>query len=147
MLSLLLGTAFLSRQVWGLISDRIGGLNAVLLGSGAQATAMTAFLFTQGEAGLFAVSAAFGLGFSGLIPSYMLAAREIFPSREASWRIPTLLLCSGTGMAGGGWIAGLLYDHFGHYGPSFMTGIAFNLANFAVVALLVSRQYRRFARA
>ena len=26
MLSVLLGTAFLSRQIWGAISDRIGGL-------------------------------------------------------------------------------------------------------------------------
>ena len=33
MLSVLLGTAFLSRQVWGVISDRIGGLATVLIGS------------------------------------------------------------------------------------------------------------------
>src|SRR5438552_6366321 len=31
MLSVLLGTAFLSRQIWGLISDRLGGLQTVLL--------------------------------------------------------------------------------------------------------------------
>ena len=34
MLSVLLGTAFLSRQIWGAISDRIGGLATVLIGSG-----------------------------------------------------------------------------------------------------------------
>jgi hypothetical protein len=33
MLSVLLGTAFLSRQVWGVISYRIGGLPTVLSGS------------------------------------------------------------------------------------------------------------------
>ena len=33
MLSVLLGTAFISRQFWGWVSDRIGGLNTVLTGS------------------------------------------------------------------------------------------------------------------
>ena len=45
--------------------------------------------------GLFTVAAAFGLGFSGIIPAYVLALRELFPASEASWRIPTLLLFSG----------------------------------------------------
>src|SRR6478752_8335666 len=80
MLSVLLGTAFLSRQIWGAISDRIGGLATVLIGSAWQAASMTAFLFTQSEAGLFTVAAAFGLGFSGIIPAYVLALRELFPA-------------------------------------------------------------------
>ncbi|HET9904676.1 MAG TPA: MFS transporter [Xanthobacteraceae bacterium] len=147
MLSLLLGTAFVSRQIWGLISDRIGGLHTVIICSACQAAAMTAFLVTQGEGALFIVSAAFGLGFSGLIPAYVLATRELFPSAEASWRIPVILLCSGSGMATGGWLAGFLYDRFGFYGPSFATGIAFNLANFAVVAILVARLHMGSARA
>jgi MFS family permease len=147
MLSLLLGTAFMSRQVWGLISDRIGGLHTVIICSASQMAAMTAFLLTQQESGLFVVSAAFGLGFSGLIPAYVLATRELFPAAEASWRIPIILLCSGSGMATGGWLAGLLYDRFGYYGPSFATGIAFNLANFAVVAILVARLHLAPARA
>src|SRR5580704_1468384 len=72
MLSVLFGTAFLSRQIWGVISDRIGGLATVLIGSAWQAASMTAFLLTQNEAGLFTVAAAFGLGFSGIIPAYVL---------------------------------------------------------------------------
>jgi MFS family permease len=140
MLSVLLGTAFISRQIWGLIADNIRGLNTVLIGSAAQAVTMTAFLLTQDEAGLFTVAAAFGLGFSGLIPAYVLAVRDLFPVREASWRIPVLLLCSGSGMATGGWLAGVMYDHYGFYAPAFATGIGFNLLNFAVVAILVARQ-------
>ena len=38
MLSLLLGIGFVFRQVWGLISDRIGGLTTVLIGSASQAS-------------------------------------------------------------------------------------------------------------
>jgi MFS family permease len=143
MLSVLLGTAFLSRQVWGAISDRIGGINTVLIGSAWQATALTALLLTQNEIGLFTVTAAFGLGFSGIIPAYVLAARELFPPAEASWRIPTLLLFSGAGMGAGSWIAGLLYDHFGYYAPAFAAGVGANLLNLLVVCILVGRQRHR----
>ena len=101
---------------------------------------MTGFLLTQNEAGLFAVAAAFGLGFSGIIPAYVVAIRDLFPAQEASWRVPTLLLFSGSGMAAGGWFAGLIYDFAGFYGAAFAVGIAFNLAHLAVVGPLVLRQ-------
>jgi MFS family permease len=140
MLSVLLGTAFLSRQIWGAISDRIGGLATVLIGSAWQCSAMIAFLLTQSETGLFTVSAAFGLGFSGIIPAYVLALRELFPAAEASWRIPTLLLFTAIGMATGGWLAGLLYDHYGYYAPAFAAGIGSNILNLLVVGTLVMRQ-------
>ena len=142
MLSVLLGTAFLSRQIWGAISDRIGGLTTVLIGSAWQAASMTAFLLTQNEIGLFTITAVFGLGFSGIIPAYVLAVRELFPPSQASWRIPTLLLFSGGGMGAGSWIAGLLYDHFGYYTPAFTAGIGANLLNLLVISILVGRQFR-----
>jgi MFS family permease len=145
MLSVLLGTAFVSRQFWGWVSDRMGGLNTVLTGSIFQILAMTAFIFTQDEIGLFTVSAAFGLGFAGIIPAYVLAIREFFPASEAYWRIPALLLCSGSGMALGGWIAGALYDHFGTYAPAFAAGVAANAVNLAIVGALVFRQRSRAA--
>ncbi len=142
MLSLLLACAFVGRQFWGFVADRYGGLRAVLAGSACQAAAMTGFLLTQNEAGLFLVSAAFGLGFSGIIPAYVLAIRELFPASEASWRVPTLLLCSGSGMAAGGWMAGAIYDYAGFYAAAFAAGIVFNLANLVVVGALVLRQSR-----
>jgi len=142
MLSVLLGTGFLSRQFWGWLSDRIGGLKTVLLSSLCQALAMTAFEFTQDETGLFTVSAFFGFGFSGLVPAYVLAIRELFPSSEASWRVPIMMMCSGSGMAAGGWIAGALYDHFGFYGAAFAAGIFANILNLAVVGFLVARSWR-----
>jgi MFS family permease len=145
MLSVLLGTAFLSRQIWGAISDRIGGLATVLIGSAWQSASMTAFLFTQNEAGLFTIAAAFGLGFSGIIPAYVLALRELFPASEASWRIPTLLLFSGGGMALGGWLAGILYDYFGYYAPAFVAGIGANILNLILIGILVGRGRARAA--
>jgi MFS family permease len=146
MLSVLLGTAFVSRQFWGWISDRVGGLNTVLVGSGFQMLAMIAFLFTQDEIGLFTVAAASGFGFAGIIPANILAIRELFPASEAYWRIPTLLLSSGSGMAAGAWLAGALYDHFGFYAPAFAAGVAANAVNLLIIAVLVSRRKKDFAR-
>jgi MFS family permease len=137
MLTVLLVCAFLSRQFWGWITDRVGGLTTVLVGSLAQATAISGFIVTQTEMGLLAVAAAFGLGFSGLIPAYIVAIRQLFPAHEASWRIPTLLLTGMGGMAAGSWLAGRLYDYFGFYAPAFATGLFFNLINASLVAGLL----------
>ncbi len=140
MVSVLLGAAFFSRQVWGAISDRIGGLYTMLAGSACQAFGMMAFLLTQDEVGLFTVAALFGLGFSGLVPANVLASRELFPVGEAYWRMPTLLLCSGMGMATGGWVAGIIYDYFGFYAPAFATGLGVNLINFMIISALAFRR-------
>ncbi len=143
MLSVLLGTAFVSRQIGGLISDKLGGLKTIFICSGAQAVGMVGFLFTQTEAGLFFVAAAFGLGFSPIVPAYALAVRELFAGDDAYWRIPTVFIFTGTGMALGGWLAGLLYDVFGSYQTAFAAGVVANILNFVVIGVLVSRQIER----
>ncbi len=145
MLSVLLGCAFVSRQFWGTLADRIGGLRTVMAGSACQAAAIGAFLLTQNEAGLFLIAGVYGLGFSGIIPSYSVTIRDLFPSSEASWRIPTVLFTAMSGMAVGSWLAGRIYDHFGTYAPAFATGVAFNLLNLILIGFLVSRLPRRHA--
>jgi MFS family permease len=143
MLSVVLGSGFLCRQLWGLFSDRLGGLATLVVCSAIQASALTAFLMTQDEIGLFTVSALFGVGFSGLVPAYVLTMRQFYPVRDARWRVPMLLLFSGSGMAAGAWVGGALYDIFGYYGPAFFTAIVANLFNFAIVVTLLLRQNAR----
>jgi hypothetical protein len=72
----------------------------------------------------------------------VVAVRELFPASEASWRIPTVLLFSGSGMAAGGWLAGAIYDYAGFYAAAFAAGILFNLANLLIVGSLVFCQSR-----
>jgi MFS family permease len=140
MLSVLLGMGFFSRQGWGWLSDRMGGLLTAFCSSILQCAAMSGFLFTDNTAGLFAVATAFGLGFSALIPAYVLAIRDLYPLSEAHWRVPALLLLTGSGMGAGGWLAGYLYDIYGYYTPAFATGVAFNVANIAILFMLLVRQ-------
>lgn len=140
MLSVLLGSAFISRQFWGWLSDTIGGLYTILAASICQAAALAGFMVTQDEAGLFAVAAAFGLGFSGIIPAYVVVLRELYPADEAAWRIPFWFFCNIVGMALGGWLAGYIYDQLGAYGPAFAAGVAFNLANIAIIWWLATHR-------
>ncbi len=140
MLSVVLGSGFLSRQLWGAFSDRAGGPMTLVVCSACQAMALTAFTMTQDEIGLFTVAAFFGLGFGGLVPAYVLTLRALFPAGEASWRVPTLLMFSGSGMAAGAWMGGALYDGFGYYAPAFVAAIGANLLNLAIVAVLLLRQ-------
>lgn len=142
MLSLLLGCAIISRQFWGWLADRVGSLITLLICSFAQACAIAAFSLTLDEAGLYFVAAVFGLGFSGLIPTYILAIREFFPAKQASWRVPTQLLLGGTGMAFGGWFAGYIFDQVAFYAAAFAAGLIFNVANTVILAFLVYRQMR-----
>lgn len=129
MLSVMLGAAFLARQFWGYVADRIGGLKTLIWSSFAQALALSGLLVTQDEALLMAISAAFGFGLSGLLPAYVITIREHYPAAEASWRVPTVMFAGYLGMAAGGWGAGAIYDRYGFYVPAFGTGMAFNMIN------------------
>ena len=68
------------------------------------------------------------------------SCRDLFPAAEAAWRIPTLLLFSGSGMAAGGWLAGAIYDYAGFYAAAFVAGIIFNLVHIAIIGSLVLRR-------
>jgi MFS family permease len=137
--SVMTGCAFISRQFWGLFADRFGGLRAVMVGSALQMVAIGAFMTTRNEAGLFATAGAFGLGFSGIIPAYSVAIRDLFSPRDASWRIPLVLFTAMSGMAFGSSLAGWLYDDFGSYQVAFGSGVVANMLNLVVIVFLVSR--------
>jgi hypothetical protein len=42
-------------------------------------------------------------------------------------------------MAAGGWLAGVMYDAYGFYGPAFAVGVLFNLFNLVLIGALVIR--------
>lgn len=140
MLSLLLAGAFVSRVLWGRVADRVGGLFTILASSVAQAAVLSLFAVVDGLVGLYLISAAFGLAFGGLVPSYVLAVRDLFPAGQAGWRIGTVLLFGLIGMATGAWLAGWIFDRFAAYAPAFLLGVAVNLVNLALIGALILRR-------
>lgn len=143
MLSLMLGFGIVSRLLSGWISDHIGGLRTLLLGSVLQGVALLLFLPSTGLVSLYVVSALFGLFQGGIVPAYALIVREYFDPREAGTRTGVVLMATLFGMALGGWMSGAIFDLTGSYRAAFLNGIAWNLLNGAVVWWLLFRQNRR----
>jgi MFS family permease len=137
MLSLMLGFGIVSRLLSGWISDHIGGLRTLLLGSFLQGVALLAFLPSTGLASLYVVSALFGLFQGGIVPAYALIVREHFDPREAGARTGVVLMATLFGMALGGWMSGAIFDLTGSYRAAFVNGIAWNLLNLSIAFWLL----------
>lgn len=139
MLSLMLGMGVISRLVSGWISDHIGGLRTLLLGSILQGIALLLFLPFDGLVSLYVVSALFGLFQGGIVPSYALIVRQHFSPAEAGARVGTVLMATLFGMALGGWMSGAVFDLTGSYRAAFVNGMAWNLLNVSIVLFLLYR--------
>lgn len=146
MLAVMLGCGIISRLASGWLSDRIGGLKTLLLGSVLQGSAIALFIPFDGLTALYLIAALFGLSQGGIVPSYAIIVRSYFPASEAGWRIGTTLLFTMIGMALGAWLAGLSFDITGSYAAAFLMAIAFNAFN-ALIALwlLLRDRHRRHA--
>jgi MFS family permease len=142
MLSLMLGMGIVSRLVSGWMSDHIGGLYTLLVGSVLQGVALLMFLWADGVSSLFLVSAMFGLFQGGIVPSYALIVREYFTPKEAGARVGAVLMATLFGMALGGWMSGAIFDASGSYRAAFVNGIAWNLLNVGIVLFLLARAKR-----
>ncbi|MEO6409816.1 MAG: MFS transporter [Burkholderiaceae bacterium] len=139
MLALMLGLGVVSRLVSGWISDHIGGLRTLLLGSVLQGVALLLFFFNDALLSLYVISALFGLFQGGIVPSYALIVRENFSPKEAGARVGTVLMATLFGMALGGWMSGAVFDATGSYRAAFANGIAWNLLNVSIVVFLLLR--------
>ena len=139
MLSLMLACGIVSRLSFGWISDRIGGLRTLLLGSSLQALALLLFVPFNGLASLYLLSALFGLFQGGIVPSYAIIVREFFPAKEAGARVSMVITATMFGMALGGWMSGAIFDWFGSYRAAFVNGVAWNVMNIAIALWLLLR--------
>jgi MFS family permease len=140
MLALLLACAFLSRLAFGWLADRIGGLWALFIGTSGQAVMLASFAWVQSFLGLYVIAALFGVIYGGIVPMYALIVRELYPARQAGWRIGTVIMFGALGMALGGWLGGFIFDVTGTYRVAFLVGVTFNLGNLLLVGALLHRQ-------
>jgi MFS family permease len=145
MLSLMMGCGLISRAGSGLVADRIGGAATLLLGSTLQGVALFLYLWFDGLASLYLISALFGLFQGGIVPMYAVLVREYFPAREAGTRLGIVLMATLFGMALGGWMSGAIFDLTGSYRAAFMNGLIWNLVNMLVVGWLLTRAPGRLA--
>jgi MFS family permease len=139
MLAVMLAAGIVSRLVSGFLADYIGGVRTVLLGSVLQAISLALYLPYDGMAALYVVSLVFGLAQGGIVPGYAIIVREYLPAEEAGQRIGFVIMATILGMALGGWMSGWIFDLTGSYQMAFVNGIAWNLLNIGLIALLLWR--------
>src|SRR6478752_1279736 len=147
MLSLMLACGIVSRLVFGAISDRVGGLRTLLLGSTLQGIALLLFLPFDGLVSLYVISALFGLFQGGIVPAYAIIVREYFPASEAGARVSIVITATLFGMALGGWMSGEIFDLTGSYRAAFINGLMWNLLNVSIATWLLRRSIGRLALA
>ena len=147
MLSAMLGFGILSRIGSGLMADRLGGAPTLLIGSVLQGIALFLYLLFDGLVSLYIISALFGLFQGGIVPMYAIIVREYFSPKEVGIRIGIVLMATLFGMALGGWMSGIIFDHTGSYRAAFLNGLIWNVVNAVIVVWLLLRPTHRFAAA
>ena len=139
MLSLMLAAGIVSRVLSGWLSDSIGGLRTLLLGSVLQCIGLALFVPFDSVGSLYALSILFGFFQGGIVPAYPLVVREYFSPSQASGRTGVILTAALFGMGVGGWLGGWVFDFTGSYRHAFALAAGANLLNIAIVAWLISR--------
>ena len=139
-LAVMLTAAFVSRAaILGILADRLGALRAMFIFSIVQATMLAMFTVVDSLWALYVVAVLCGLGYGGLFPIYAVATREHLPIHEVGKRTGIVFLFGAVAMGFGSWMGGYLFDLTGSYILPFLIGVAINVTNLVIVALLIIR--------
>jgi MFS family permease len=130
------------RVAFGIMGDRFGAKNILVLGLLAQAIVAFFFFFVRQLEGFYAVAAMFGFVYAGVMPLYAVLARENFPQRMMGTIIGGTGMAGGLGMALGPWAGGLIYDTFATYTWLYLGACALGIG-----AFLIAMTFKPFPRA
>ena len=125
------------RIAFGRLSDRVGSLQTYIVASLGQTLLAFMFPYAAGGMQLYALSALFGLVFSGAMTSFITCAREYAPAGTTGRSIGVVMFFAWVGMALGAWQGGLFYDLCGNYFQSFANASLAGVANLLILALLL----------
>lgn len=129
------------RIAFGLMGDRFGAKNILVLGLLAQAIAAFAYFFVRELAAFYTVAAIFGFIYAGVMPLYAVLARENFPQRMMGTIIGGTSMAGGLGMALGPWAGGLIYDTYATY-----TWLYLGASGMGFGAVMIAMLFRPFPR-
>jgi MFS family permease len=124
------------RVAFGGIADRFGNLQSYIIASLGQTALAFLFPYAATRMELYALSAVFGIFFSGAMTSFISCAREYSPPRNTGLSIGVIMFFGWAGMALGAWQGGLFYDLCGNYYPSFANASIGGVVNLLILALL-----------
>ncbi len=120
--SALYGLTGLTRTVgqltWGALSDRFGRNPIYLLVTVLGVIGVLFLILAKGSphlAYLLSFSILFGFGYMGISPVYASTVADLFPGRHLGKILSVLDIGFGSGAVIGPWLAGYLFDRFGHH--------------------------------
>ena len=135
-LSFMLFAAVTSRVLFGLLSDKIGPIQTLILGSALQAISLSMFLPFDSQLSLYIVAIFFGLSQGGIVPIYAVIISKFLPANEVAERVGLIIFATIIGMSLGGWLSGEIYDYTSSYSLAFLNGIFWNIINLIIMIYL-----------
>jgi MFS family permease len=135
-LSFMLFAAVTSRVLFGFLSDKIGPIQTLIIGSTLQAISLSMFLPFNSQLSLYIVAICFGLSQGGIVPIYAVIISKFLPENEVAERVGLLIFATIIGMSLGGWLSGEIYDYTNSYQIAFLNGIFWNIVNLSIMIYL-----------
>ena len=135
-LSFMLFAAVTSRILFGFLSDRIGAIQTLILGSSLQAISLSMFLPFNSQLSLYIIAVFFGLSQGGIVPIYAVIISKFLPANEVAERVGFLIFATIIGMSLGGWVSGEIFDYTNSYKLAFLNGIFWNIINVSIMVYL-----------
>ena len=111
-----------------------------------QGIALFLYLLFDGLVSLYIISALFGLFQGGIVPMYAIIVRQYCRPNPGGIRIEIVLMATLFGMALGGWMSGVVFDHTGSYRAAFLNGLIWKMINAVIVLWLMLRPIRKFVQ-
>ena len=136
-LSVMLFSGMISRVASGVLSDKIGPIFTLFIGSLLQMISLVFFLPFDSQNSLYIVSFMFGLSQGGIVPAYAMIVRKYLPLSEVGERVGLVIMATIVGMGLGGWMSGEIYDLTQSYKFAFVNGIIWNLINILIVSYIM----------
>jgi MFS family permease len=124
------------RVVCGLIADRVGAQQTLVVGLLVQSVAISLYLFTFSATSFYALSLLFGFAYGGVMPLYPILVREYFGARIIGTVFGVVAMMSTFGMAIGPWAGGWLFDTLGGYFWLYIASCGIGVAAMAIAFTL-----------
>ena len=127
-LSTIAGVSIISRFTFSILTERYGGRTVLTWAVLGQSLSILTLLFATEAWHFYAFAVIFGICYGGEMVGFPIINRQIFgPSAPLSSIFSFETIGASSGMALGGWIGGVLFDHSGDYTSAILAaaGIGF----------------------
>ncbi len=127
-LSTIAGVSIFSRFTFSLLTERFGGRTILSLAIFGQSLSILMLLFATEAWHFYVFAVIFGICYGGEMVGFPIINRQMFGAKAPLSSIFSFeMIGASTGMALGGWLGGVLFDHSGSYTSAILvaSGIGF----------------------